>query len=154
MDEYKKLVAQALEQVEEIFPWDLEELLEENTPLLLDIREQYEFDIMHIKNSINVPRGVLEGACCWNYADTIPELVAAKEREIIVICKSGNRSALAGLTMQHMGYKNIKSLKMGIKGWNDNDFITFDSNENEVDIDTADEWLNTAVPDENLEPKS
>jgi rhodanese-related sulfurtransferase len=161
MDDYKKLVAQALENVEEIFPWDLEELLEnsskqssnkENSPILLDIREKEEFDFMHIDGSISVPRGVLEGACCWNYADTVPELVEARDKEIIVICKSGNRSALAGLTMQMMGYKNIKSLKMGIKGWNDNDNQTIDKNGNEMDIDKADEWLNTPVPNENLQP--
>jgi rhodanese-related sulfurtransferase len=153
MDDYKKLVADALQHVAEIFPWDLEELLDENPPLLLDIREQYEFDIMHIKGSINVPRGVLEGACCWNYADTVPELVRARDKKIIIICKSGNRSALAGRTMQLMGYQDVVSLKMGIKGWNDNDMPTVDVNSNEVDIDNADKWLNTPVPSQNLEPK-
>lgn len=151
MDGYKQLVAQALESVEEIFPWDLEESIDKY--LLLDIREKEEFEFMHIKNSINVPRGVLEGACCWNYADTVPELVQAREKSIVVICKSGNRSALAGLTMQMMGYQNIKSLKMGIKGWNDNDMETIDKGGNVVDIDVADEWLNTPVPTANLEPK-
>ena len=142
MDNYKKLVAQALESVAEIVPWDLEEMDLKNV-ILLDIREKEEFDFMHIKDSINVPRGVLEGACCWNYNDTIPQLVEAKNQEIIVICKSGNRSALAGLTMQNMGYTKIKSLKMGIKGWNDNDFETIDNTGNIVDIDIADETLNT-----------
>lgn len=151
MDGYKKLVAQALESVEEISPWDLEESLDEY--LLLDIREKEEFEFMHIKNSINVPRGVLEGACCWNYADTVPELVQAKDKDIVVICKSGNRSALAGLTMQMLGYTKIKSLKMGIKGWNDNDFETIDKDGDIVDVDIADEWLNTPVPESNLEPK-
>ena len=151
MDDYKKLVANALKSVAEIFPWDLEERVDKDF-LLLDIREKNEFDFMHIKNSISVPRGVLEGACCWNYNDTIKELVLARNKEIIIICKSGNRSALAGLTMQNMGYKNVKSLKMGIKGWNDNDFETINKNNNIVDFDTADNWLNTPVPAENIEP--
>ena len=143
MDDYQRLVSQALENIEEIFPWDLEEKINDKNLILLDIREKNEFDFMHIKNSINVPRGILEGACCWNYNDTIPELVEARDKEIVVICKSGNRSALACLTMQNMGYNNIKSLKLGIKGWNDNDFISFDINNNTVNIDIADSWLNS-----------
>jgi rhodanese-related sulfurtransferase len=39
----------------------------------------------------------------------------------VLICRSGNRSVLAALTMQQMGFENVRSLKLGIKGWNDND---------------------------------
>ncbi|SMN01373.1 Rhodanese-related sulfurtransferase [uncultured Candidatus Thioglobus sp.] len=64
MDDYHKLVEKALVSVDEIFPWDLEEEIEKNSDLiLLDIREQNEFEMMHIENSLHVPRGVLEGAC-------------------------------------------------------------------------------------------
>jgi rhodanese-related sulfurtransferase len=38
-----------------------------------------------------------------------------------LICRSGNRSVLAALTMRQMGFENVRSLKLGIKGWNDND---------------------------------
>ena len=73
--------------------------------LLLDIREPYEFDAMHIKDAINVPRGVLETACDYDYEETVPELVEAREREIILICRSGKRSVLAADVMQQMGYR-------------------------------------------------
>ena len=54
-------------------PWDLEEELEGGTtPLILDFREPYEFDCMQIVGSSNVPRGVLESACEWDYEETIP----------------------------------------------------------------------------------
>ena len=67
-------------------PWDLEEELGEvATQIVLDIREPYEFDCMHIDGSHNVPRGVLESACEWDYEETIPELVTAREREIVVV---------------------------------------------------------------------
>ncbi len=36
------------------------------TPLILDIREPYEFDCMHIDGSSNVPCGVQESACEWD----------------------------------------------------------------------------------------
>ena len=47
-------------------PWDLEEELEGiATPLILDIREPYEFDCIHIDGSSNVSHGVLERTCEW-----------------------------------------------------------------------------------------
>jgi rhodanese-related sulfurtransferase len=151
MDDYKRLVNQALEVVGEVFPWDIEDNLDDY--LLLDIREAYEFDFMHIKNSINVPRGILEGACCWNYNDTVPELAGGRDKDIVIICKSGNRSALASKTMMDMGFKSVKSLKLGIRGWNDNDLETIDNNGNVVDLDIADEWLNEPISDTQKQPE-
>ncbi|ABL02717.1 Rhodanese domain protein [Candidatus Ruthia magnifica str. Cm (Calyptogena magnifica)] len=153
MDGYQKLVAQALATVDEVFPWNLEEEIKHNTDLiLLDIREQNEFDTMHIKCSIHVPRGVLESACVWNYDDTVPELAQARDQNIVVICRSGNRSTLTVFTMQQMGFTKVRSLKMGIKGWNDNDFEMVNVNHTIVDIDEADKWLNRVVSEDKLTP--
>jgi hypothetical protein len=55
--------------------------------------------------------------------------------------------------MQQLGFTKVRSLKLGIKGWNDTDLELINADGYEVDIDEADEWLNTAVPEENLEPK-
>jgi len=154
MDAYQQLVQGALETVNEVYPWDLEEEIENTQDLiLLDIREAEEFNMMHIRNSIHVPRGVLEGACVWNYDDTVPLLAKSRDQNIVTICRSGNRSALAAKTMQEMGFENVRSLKMGIKGWNDNDIEMIDVKQNIVDIDQADKWLNTAVSTEKLAPK-
>ena len=155
MDGYQQLVAQALETVDEVMPWDLEEELEQNAQLfLLDIREADEFEMMHIKNSIHVPRGVLEGACCWNYDDTVPALASTRDQDVVVICRSGNRSVLAAQSMQQLGFTRVRSLKLGIKGWNDNDIEMVDGQGNIVDIDAADEWLNTPVPADKLDPNN
>ena len=40
---------------------------------------------MHIKNSFNVPRGVLETACEWNYEETVAQLVESRDKEIVVV---------------------------------------------------------------------
>lgn len=153
MDGYQRLVVKALHSVEEVLPWDLEEqMIEDPELIVLDIREPAEFNMMHIKNSLHVPRGLLEGACVWNYDDTEPQLASARDQNIVVVCRSGNRSALAALTMQQMGFEKVRSLKLGIKGWNDNDLEMFDSQGNVVDIDQADEWLNQAVPEHKLDP--
>ena len=154
MDGYQQLVVKALKTVNEVMPWDLEEEIEKDPNIiLLDIREADEFEMMHIKNSIHVPRGRLEGACVWNYDDTVPILAKTRSQNIVVICRSGNRSVLAAQTMQLMGFENVRSLKMGIKGWNDNDMEMFDFSGKTVDIDEADEWLNRAVPEDKLAPQ-
>jgi len=153
MDGYQRLVVKALSSVEEVLPWDLEEEIEKNPELIvLDIREPDEFEMMHIKGSLHVPRGVLEAACVWNYDDTIPKLAQARDQNIVVVCRSGNRSILAAFTMQQMGFEQVRSLKLGIKGWNDNDLEMINNQRDIVDIDEVDEWLNRAVPKDKLQP--
>ena len=153
MDGYQRLVIKALREVAEILPWDLETEIDQNHELIiLDIRESDEFEMMHIKGSIHVPRGVLEGACVWNYDDTIPALAQARDQNIVVVCRSGNRSALAALTMQQMGFEHVRSLKLGVKGWNDNDLEMLNNQGDVVDINQIDEWLNRAVSEDKLKP--
>ncbi|HFC92859.1 MAG TPA: rhodanese-like domain-containing protein [Leucothrix mucor] len=148
---FKQLIVDMLQQVDEIYPWDLEEILE-NDPnvLLLDIRETKEFERCHIKGSLHVPRGILETACDWDYPDTEPELVKARDRRVIVICRSGNRSVPAVFTMQLMGYKNIVSVQTGVKGWNDSDFPLINDKGEAVDPDWADGFLTPPIREEQL----
>ena len=153
---YKALVQACLDsehnRVDEIMPWDLAEMLETKTPLLLDVREPDEFNMAHITNSISVPRGVLESACEYDYEETEPELVTARERDIVVICRSGYRSVLACSVMQMMGYRSVVSLKTGIKGWNDYDQPLFNANDEEMDADDAWEMLNLPIREDQKSP--
>ncbi|RKZ47384.1 MAG: rhodanese-like domain-containing protein [Candidatus Parabeggiatoa sp. nov. 3] len=154
MKSYQNLVADCLKTVEEIYPWDLQESLEtEQSPMLLDIREPDEFEAFHIKKAMNVPRGILEAACDYGYDETVPDLVMARENDIIVICRSGNRSILAAHTMQLMGYQSVKSLKTGVKGWNDYELPLLDIHKQIVDIDEADTMLLSNVKPEQMPPK-
>jgi len=151
---FKEIINDCLNSVDEVFPWDLQDQIvtEQDAPLLLDIREPYEFDTLHIKGSMNVPRGILEPACDYGYDDTRPELVGSREKEIIVICRSGQRSVLAAYTMQMMGYHSVKSLKTGVKGWNDFELPLEDVRGQMVDIDDADEILMPKVKPEQMQP--
>jgi len=154
MKKFTELVAESAENVSEIFPWDLEEKLSENNlPLLLDVREPYEFSAMHIKGSLNVPRGILETACEYDYEETIAELVEARSKEIIVICRSGNRSIFVCEVMQKLGYQNVVSLKTGLRGWSDYDQPMLDSDGKEVSEDDAIEYFTTHLRPEQLSPK-
>ena len=149
---FNELIDDALnESVKEIFPWDVEEYLEENPEaLLLDIREQDEYDGAHIKDTHHVPRGILEQSCEWDYAETIPELVKARKKPILVICRSGNRSVLAAFTMSLLGYEDVTSLKTGIKGWNDSDLPLVNASGFPADPDWADGFFNPPVREDQL----
>jgi len=149
---FNELIEEALANgVKEIFPWDVEDFLEQNPDaLLLDVREQDEYDGAHIKDSHHVPRGILEQSCEWDYAETIPELVRARKKPILVICRSGNRSVLAAQTMMTLGYEDVTSLKTGIKGWNDSDLPLVNAAGFPADPDWADGFFNPPVRKEQL----
>ena len=154
MKHFTDLIAAVRPEVEELFPWDLSEQLgQDDKPILLDVREPGEFDALHIAGSINVPRGVLESACDWDYDETVPELAAGRERPIVVICRSGNRSVLAAHTMQQMGFKHVASLKTGIRGWNDFEQPLYNASGEQVDIDDADEVLASKLRPEQRRPE-
>lgn len=156
MKQYKDFVAEVLPHIRELFPWDAETLLEErgDEVLVVDTREPYEFDAMHIERSINVPRGILEAACDWGYEETVPELVEARERPVLLVCRSGNRSALAAYTLQLMGYREVYSLKTGLRGWNDYELPLVDKDGLQVDADTAEAYFYTGPRPDQLPPSA
>ena len=142
MKRYMDLIADALQRVREIQPWDLSaKIAREPQPLLLDVREPAEFGLARIPGSINVPRGVLEQACEWDFDETVPELADGRERPIVVVCRSGNRSVLAADVMQQMGFADVVSLKTGVRGWNDFEQPLVDGEGRPVDGDEAEKLL-------------
>jgi len=154
MKTFQELVDAALQRVEELFPWDLEEETSNNSDLmLLDIREPYEYEAMHIQGALNVPRGILETSCEFDYEETVPELASARERDIVVICRSGKRSALAADIMQQMGYKKVKSLKTGMRGWSDYEQDMVNGDGNLVDEDTAIDFFTPKLLPEQMSKK-
>ena len=153
MKKFMELIRDCLTDVKELMPWDLEERLRDNPDLLLvDVREPYEFDAMHIAGSLNVPRGILESACEWDYEETIPELVRARDREVVVVCRSGNRSILAAHSLQVLGFRRVASLETGLRGWKDYDQPLVDAVGNDVDLDEADLYFTPQVRDDQLRP--
>lgn len=153
MKKFTQLVAECQDIVDELMPWDLEEKLKSGEhPMLLDVREPYEYCAMHIYGSINVPRGILETACEYDYEETVPELVQARDKEIIVICRSGNRSLLAAAVMKEMGYKSVVSLKTGLKGWTDYEQALVDEHNVTVDIDNAETYFTPHLRPEQQSP--
>lgn len=154
MKRYDQMVAEALSRVREVMPWDLGKRLDQgDRPLLVDVREPAEFAMLRIPGSVNVPRGVLEQSCEWDYDETVPELAGNHKREIVVVCRSGKRSVLAADVLQAMGYTNVISLKLGVRGWNDAELPLEDGAGNALDPDAADELLAPRVRPEQRKPR-
>jgi rhodanese-related sulfurtransferase len=154
MKNFLELIKNCLTDVREIMPWDLEARLQENPDLLIvDVREPYEFDAMHIAGSVSVPRGILESACEWEYEETIPALVQAREREVVVACRSGYRSVLAAHSLQVLGYQNVVSLKTGLRGWKDYEQPLVDRSGDAVDLDEADLYFSPRIRDDQMRPR-
>jgi rhodanese-related sulfurtransferase len=149
----RSMVDQLAKCVQEIFPWDLVDELEAKPELLLlDVRSRHEFDTTSIRNSINVPRGILELAVDYGYEETEPWLVEARNKRIVLICRSGNRSVLAAHTLAQMGYTDVASLRTGIRGWNDYEQPLFSTDDHQLSLDTADELLAPRFRPEQLGP--
>ena len=154
MARYDDLIDEALSRVKEIMPWDLSRALAAGSkPLLLDVREPAEFDLLRIPGSINVPRGVLEQSCEWDYDETVPELASNRDQEIVVICRSGKRSVLAADMLLKMGFSNVVSLKTGVRGWSDYEQPMTNAKSEELDADDGDVLLAPRVRPEQRKPK-
>lgn len=154
MKRFMELIRECLSGIREVMPWDLVERRQTNPELLvLDVREPYEFDAMRIPGSLSVPRGILESACEWDYEETVPELVRARDREIVVVCRSGNRSILAAHALQVLGYSNVASLASGLRGWKDYEQPLVDGSGADVDLDDADEYFTPRLRPEQLRPR-
>jgi rhodanese-related sulfurtransferase len=150
---FNDLIKEHIPLIEEIYPWDLAEEMAQNPELLLvDIRCYDECLLARIADSMAVPRGILESACDYGYDETIPELVEARERRVVVICRSGNRSVLATHTLQVMGFTRTASLKTGIKGWNDYNLPLVDARGTQLDPEIAEQLLNPPLSTEKLGP--
>jgi rhodanese-related sulfurtransferase len=150
---FNDLVRQHIPLIEEVFPWDLADEMAQNPQLLLvDIRCPDEYRQIRIAGSLAVPRGILESACDYGYEETEPELVEARERRVVLVCRSGNRSVLAAHTLNIMGFTHTASLKTGLKGWNDYDLPLIDARGERLDPDEAERLLNPPIPAEKLGP--
>jgi molybdopterin/thiamine biosynthesis adenylyltransferase/rhodanese-related sulfurtransferase/molybdopterin converting factor small subunit len=103
---YGDMVQRAKVAITEIVP---EDLALDDPPLVIDVRETYELARGMIPGARVVPRGMLE--------KVIDKLAPDPATEIVLYCDVGNRSALAALVLEDMGYRAVTSLAGGIDRW-------------------------------------
>ena len=107
------LVSEAMQEVKTISADDAYKLLEENNCNLIDIRDKTELDQTGtIENSINISRGLLEFQLDPNSA-LIQNGIIDLNKETVLFCAAGGRSALAAKTLNEMGYKKVSHIQGG-----------------------------------------
>jgi adenylyltransferase/sulfurtransferase len=77
--------------------------------VLLDVREDWEWELAHLDGAIHIPLGELES----RLAELEPS------REVVVYCHLGERSVDACLVLWNAGYRKVRNLTGGIDAWSE-----------------------------------
>lgn len=111
------VVARAKATIKECTVSEAKKFLTPET-LLIDIREEPEFKRGHLPGAILSPRGLLEFDIHALVERTAANQdIAPEDRNIVLYCGTGGRSALAAETLNNMGYRNALSMDGGIVAW-------------------------------------
>jgi rhodanese-related sulfurtransferase len=106
---FETLVANAKKRITEISPTEAAAKSKSGNAVIVDVRENDEWDEEHILGAIHLSRGTIE----LDIEEKVPDL----NQMIITHCGGGGRSALAAESLQKMGYKNVRSMAGGFKSW-------------------------------------
>ena len=116
------LVSEALSEVKTITADEALKLSNEDKCTLIDIREKGELDKTgRIENSNHIPRGMLE---FWLDPDG-PYFKSGKidmNKEMVLFCAGGLRSALAAKALKEMGFENVSHIDGGFAAINQSNF--------------------------------
>jgi len=105
---FLKLVNESKQRIKEVTVAQAKERLAKNRQaILIDVREDSEWEKAHATQAIHLGKGILER----DLENTIPDV----NREIIMYCGGGFRSALTADAAQKMGYTNVHSLAGGYR---------------------------------------
>ena len=88
---------------------EAKEMMDTQNVVILDVREQNEYDGGHIPGAVLLPVGTIDEAAA---AEVIPN----KDSTVLVYCRSGNRSKTASSKLAELGYTNIYEFG-GINTW-------------------------------------
>ena len=114
MPTYRELLQQVRSEISEIDATHARDRIESGEPVVVDVREQAEWDEGHIPGAVHVPRGHLESR--------IERLAPDPSRPVVIYCSAGNRSAFAAKTLSELGYEDVVSLAGGFTDWKRNGF--------------------------------
>ena len=107
------LVSEAMQEIKTINADEALKMVQDNNCNLIDIRDARELENSgSVENSVHIPRGMLE-----IYMDPSSALfkqgVLDQNKEMVLFCAGGVRSALAVKALKDMGYKKISHIEGG-----------------------------------------
>lgn len=94
-----------------VTPHEAAELFTSKKAIIVDVREQDEWDEQHIEGAIFIPLDQVESR--------IGELAQYKDSQIIMQCRSGRRSNIAGSKLIKAGFSKVVNLEGGILAWDE-----------------------------------
>ena len=107
------LVSEAMQEIKTINADEALKMVEENNCNLIDIREGNELESTgKVENSVHIPRGKLEIYLDPNSA-LFQQGVLDQNKETVLFCAGGLRSALAVKALKNMGYEKISHIEGG-----------------------------------------
>jgi rhodanese-related sulfurtransferase len=109
-EEFLAVVNDAKSRIREVSVDDTLDRMKKGA-ILIDVREDNEWDTDHADGALHMGRGIIER----DIVQDIPD----KSAELILYCGGGYRSALAADMLQKMGYTNVFSMAGGWKAWRD-----------------------------------
>ena len=98
-----------LSGVKQTGPQEAVMLMNHEDALILDVRENSEFADGHIGKAKHIPLG--------SVGKRLNELEKFRDRPIVVVCRSGNRSSSACRTLRKAGFQNVSNLDGGMIAW-------------------------------------
>ena len=110
--EFLEIAEDARSRVKEISVEETLGKLKEGATLI-DVREDNEWNDGHAAGATHIGRGVIERDIVGKFPD--------KDKELILYCGGGYRSALAAVNLQKMGYRNVLSMAGGWTAWKEAD---------------------------------
>ncbi len=106
MASVQELVAAANAAVPKLQPNQVREMMGRPDVVVIDVRDAPELQQSgKIRGAVHIPRGMLEFRA--DAATPYHNAALQKDRTVVLYCASGGRSALAGKTLQEMGYQNV-----------------------------------------------
>ena len=116
------LISEALKVVKTITPEEAMNLVNENKCNLIDIRDKVELQKLGtIENSFHIPRGLLEFSIHPD-SDYVQNNQIVLNKETVLFCAAGGRSALAAKTLQEMGFDKVSHIEGGFGFMKQNGF--------------------------------
>jgi rhodanese-related sulfurtransferase len=107
------LFSEAMQEIKTINADEALKMVEENNCNLIDIREGNELESSgKVENSVHIPRGKLEIFLDPNSA-LFQQGVLDQNKEMVLFCAGGVRSALAVKALKNMGYEKISHIEGG-----------------------------------------
>ena len=121
------LVTEAMQEVKTIKADEALKMVEENNCNLIDIREGNELESTgKVEHSVHIPRGKLEIFLDPNSA-LFQQGVLDQNKEIVLFCAGGVRSALAVKALKNMGYEKISHIEGGFGSISQSKFRSSDT---------------------------